>query len=304
MVSADGTSKSHNPVTSFHNSITTDEGVIIHERSTGSNRVATGGHQGFVWGSVLWPSGVSLAKYLAWKGPAYVQSKARVLELGSGTGIVGLTAAKIGAPSVTLTDNESELWSTMRRNIESNGFSEKQVRIHGLDWRDPSTFLCPPADFSYKQLGIRSPSYEYPDLVLAADVLYSGMDKLFARVLSSHLASEETAGEKLPEALLACPFRKDSPLEGFFEVSMRLGLTFERLEDDQGCAVGGFHGITPSNIFSSSEFVPLVSDRQRKAIANDPTFSSYNTKNIQIFRVQRVGKTAEESFHVKRVSRL
>ena len=301
--------RSHRPFASSSSTlkaITTDEGIIIHERNTddASNSAATG-HQGFVWGSVLWPSGVSLAKYLAWKGPGYLQSKKRVLELGSGTGVVGLTAAKMGAPHVVLTDFERELWATMRTNIEANGFSEDEVRIHGLDWRDPSTYLCAPADYAFSQTGIPSTTHEAFDLVLAADVLYSGMDKLFARVLASHLPSEkETKLQPPPEALLACPYRKDSPLEGFFEVGIRLGLAFERLEDEEGRAVGGYLGAEPKDIFQSSEFVPLHSNERRKHVANDATFADANDKKVQIFRVKRIENTAEEAFRVKRVSRL
>ena len=76
------------------------------------------------------------------------------------------------------------------------------------------------------------------DLVVAADVLYAGMDGLFARTLASHLPSrDEIDGQQPPDALLACPFRKDSPLYNFFGNAYRLGLVFKRLEDANGNAV-------------------------------------------------------------------
>jgi hypothetical protein len=85
---------------------------------------------------------------------------------------------------------------------------------------------------------------------------------------------------------------------------MRLGLAFERLEDEKGCTAGGFHGLTPLQIYDSIRLVPMDTEHQRMAVAHYPTFSTSNEKNIQIFRVRRVEKTAEESFLVKRVSRL
>ena len=98
---------------------TTDEGVIIHE----ADPTTSGEGLGLVWGSVLWPSGISLAKYLFWKGPGFVQSK-RILELGCGTGVVGLTLAKLKAQEVTLTDSESSLWPILRNSIASNNITD------------------------------------------------------------------------------------------------------------------------------------------------------------------------------------
>jgi predicted O-methyltransferase YrrM len=106
------------------------------------------------------------------------QNYSKVLELGCGTGVVGLTCAKLNlAESVTLTDSEPSLWPILRNNIQANSIRNDAIRIHELDWRDTTTFL--------------SVGQERFDMILAADVLYSGMDKLFARALASHLPSEE-----------------------------------------------------------------------------------------------------------------
>lgn len=57
-------------------------------------------------GGIAWPAGQVLSNYLAHKGSQYLQDR-HVLELGSGTGLVGLVAAKLGAPQVTITDQLS-----------------------------------------------------------------------------------------------------------------------------------------------------------------------------------------------------
>jgi hypothetical protein len=115
-------------------------------------------------------------------------------------------------------------------------------------------------------------------MVVAADVLYSGMDKLFARALASHLPSVDEMGNGLPqiEAMIACPFRKDSPLHDFFTASMRLGLAFDRLEDCNGNAAGAFTGVDARKAFNGSRFVPFDSTEKRQEVATRPTFSSHN----------------------------
>jgi predicted nicotinamide N-methyase len=57
-----------------------------------------------------------------------------VLELGSGTGLCGILAAKLGARELVLTDLP-ELLPLLRRNAELNGVSEVTSAV-ALDWRD------------------------------------------------------------------------------------------------------------------------------------------------------------------------
>lgn len=288
--------------------IVTDEGIILHQADPSDND-----GQGLVWGSVLWPSGVSLSKYLHYRYSSNAAatinySPLRVLELGCGTGIVGLTLAKcLPTSQVSLTDSESALWPLLRKNIDCNvvpntitssvgGGSasslstttdkeekeQKRVVIHGLDWRDPSTFL-PARNF---------------DLIVAADVLYSGMDKLFARALASHL----TCGDN--EALVACPFRKDSPLEGFFGACHRLGLKVERLEDEEGRATGAHFGTNPFEAYATGVFVPLKESSNLVQVTVSPSFAEGNEQNVQIFRVYRSEGRPEDAIQIRRVSRI
>ncbi|CAE8710295.1 unnamed protein product, partial [Polarella glacialis] len=65
----------------------TDEGVIIQQGSPYRDSMH------LVWGSILWDAGLALAKYFAWHEQQQAGSlrAQRVLELGAGTGVVGLT---------------------------------------------------------------------------------------------------------------------------------------------------------------------------------------------------------------------
>jgi len=102
-------------------------------------------------GGVAWPAGQVLSNYLVSKGPDFIKGRT-ILELGSGTGLVGLVVGKLGG-KVQITD-QAPLLSIMRRNVISNNL-ESTVTVSELNWGSPL-----PADISR------------PDLILAADCVY------------------------------------------------------------------------------------------------------------------------------------
>jgi predicted nicotinamide N-methyase len=96
----------------------------------------------------LWPSGTTLAQAIA----ARPLAGRRVLELGCGLGLVGVTAARAGA-TVTVVDRSPEAIAFATLNAERNGVT-LQAAVRAFD--QPRRLLA-----------------EAPwDLVLAADVLY------------------------------------------------------------------------------------------------------------------------------------
>ncbi|XP_004287778.1 PREDICTED: methyltransferase-like protein 23 [Fragaria vesca subsp. vesca] len=116
------------------------------------------------YGLFVWPCSVVLAEYV-WQQRLRFAGAA-VVELGAGTSLPGLVAAKVGA-DVTLTDESSrlEVLSNMRSVIELN---KLQCNVVGLTWGvwDASVFSL------------------HPKFILGADVLYDAkaFDDLFATV--------------------------------------------------------------------------------------------------------------------------
>ncbi|KAK0138685.1 Protein-lysine methyltransferase METTL21D [Merluccius polli] len=112
-------------------------------------------------GCVVWDAAIVLAKYLETRGfhdPASgvnTWANKHVLELGAGTGVVGLMAAALGA-HVTVTDLE-DLQTLLEVNIQENKgrISCGSITAKVLKWgEDVSDFLPP------------------PDYVLMADCIY------------------------------------------------------------------------------------------------------------------------------------
>ncbi|XP_050916827.1 uncharacterized protein LOC127131995 isoform X2 [Lathyrus oleraceus] len=114
-----------------------------------------------VTGSVMWDSGVMLGKFLEHSvdsGLLVLQGK-KIVELGSGCGLVGCIAALLGG-EVVLTDLPDRL-RLLRKNIETN---MKHISLRGsitateLTWGDdPDPELIVPT----------------PDYILGSDVVYS-----------------------------------------------------------------------------------------------------------------------------------
>ncbi|XP_010940383.1 uncharacterized protein [Elaeis guineensis] len=156
-----------------------------------------------VTGAVMWDSGVVLGKFLEHavdSGRLVLQGK-RVVELGSGCGLVGCIAALLGA-DVILTDLPDRL-RLLKKNVEDNvdeGNARGSARVSELTWGDEldAEFIEP------------SP----PEFVLGSDVIYSEgavKDLLFTlRQLSGCHTTIFLAGE----------LRNDAVLEFFLEIAM------------------------------------------------------------------------------------
>ena len=148
-------------------------------------------------GHCVWDAGIALSIWLSCNAASAVQSR-RVLELGSGVGISGISAMLAGASSAVLSDFEprrdesrasaqeetslsaaqtqaATLLANLPRNAALSGLSATAVETMGLDWND-----CLDASFA---------EAERFAVVLGSDLIYdvSTAEALCAAVLA-HVA--------------------------------------------------------------------------------------------------------------------
>jgi hypothetical protein len=85
-------------------------------------------------GGTVWQGSHILAKLLVSQPSEFVTGNPRVVELGCGVGLVGLTAAALGATHVALTDMET---SVAAHNLEQCGLdaeTRRRVHVSNLKW--------------------------------------------------------------------------------------------------------------------------------------------------------------------------
>ncbi|KAK1922927.1 putative methyltransferase-domain-containing protein [Papiliotrema laurentii] len=107
-------------------------------------------------GGIAWPAGEVLSRYLAYRhslDPGYLRGK-KILELGSGTGLVGIVAGLLEPTVDVWVTDQVQLIDLMQRNIAHNGVSAN-VHVGELNWGEEITGMP-------KQV----------DIVLAADCVY------------------------------------------------------------------------------------------------------------------------------------
>ena len=113
-------------------------------------------------GRFLWASGGELAKFIVGKGPEYWANK-RVLELGCGCGLAGLTAAAMGAKETVLTDQVTEgAASNLAANVTSAPELAERCHVSKLSWG---------AEDEYTSVG----SLPF-DVIVGSDILQEGGD--------------------------------------------------------------------------------------------------------------------------------
>jgi predicted nicotinamide N-methyase len=125
-------------------------------------------------GYQLWTAGIALATWLS-AYDSLIRDK-DVLELGSGIGLPGFACAGV-ARRVTLSDMDrvreddwdspTELLQSLREGVAENSFSDAQVRVIRVDWKDylPPKAAEPLADSDKYQVVIASDCIYYVQLL-------------------------------------------------------------------------------------------------------------------------------------------
>ncbi|KAK4555939.1 Protein-lysine N-methyltransferase rrg1 [Recurvomyces mirabilis] len=120
-------------------------------------------------------------------------ASAEILELGAGTGLVGMAAAAVFQRTVYLTDLP-EIVPNLERNIRANeetiracSDGEEKVATGVLDWSDPAEF-CPGTEADHQ-----GPKHSF-SLILVADPIYSpDHPGLLVNAIEYHLSRDMAA---------------------------------------------------------------------------------------------------------------
>lgn len=138
-------------------------------------------------GSSVWGGGVVLARYMEGLGASFFEGK-RVVELGTGSGLGAITAAKLGAVSVLATDRDAAVLALTEANAAKNlGARQSTVATATLDWGQASGAV----------------DGTHWDLVIGADLTYNrdGWPFLFRQLQRLRTPAILSASERRPNEL-------------------------------------------------------------------------------------------------------
>ena len=120
--------------------------ILIHTAvpASGLRRLTAGRNPYWAW---CWAGGLALARHVLAE-PALVAGL-RVLDLGAGSGLVGIAAAKAGAGHVLALDNDSDAVAAMGLNAQANGVSLEARCADLLDGAPPPVDVVLVGDLFY-----------------------------------------------------------------------------------------------------------------------------------------------------------
>lgn len=125
-------------------------GIVLHTNHPGSGlrRILSDDGAAPYW-AYQWAGGMVLARYIL-DHPGAVRGR-RVLDLGAGSGIVAITAAKAGAASVTAAEIDADGRVALALNAAANGVSVEIIGDDLLDGPLPAADLVAVSDLFYAE---------------------------------------------------------------------------------------------------------------------------------------------------------
>ena len=113
-----------------------------------------------------WASSIILAERICWDSSSFNfdsldRPRARILELGAGTGLLSIVASKLlPSTEIIATDYHPDVLTNLRLNVSTNvsGQDRSPISVHALDWS------IPVVDDPFSEGSF--------DMILAADVVY------------------------------------------------------------------------------------------------------------------------------------
>jgi len=193
----------------------------VNFNSVGSLKLACDWSSGI--GGDLWTTGLQLCGHFAINHDFYLNSfkNKRVLELGAGTGLVGLYIASfLAASEVFISDLPSQL-NIINRNVFLNENNMKaNVKVVAYDWE------IFPVDLNYSF-----------DLIVATDVVYS--PELYSPFVE---ALKNTASK---HSVIILGVTKTDTRMDFFRLLKKAGFIYYKIPDNQCDTIfqGTFFGL-------------------------------------------------------------
>ncbi|KAL2924563.1 Methyltransferase-like protein 22, partial [Bienertia sinuspersici] len=127
-------------------------------------------------GLQVWKAELILADYILHKmSSSSVFNGAVAVELGAGTGLVGILLARV-AEVVYITDHGVEILDNCARNVHINSGllrNESSVKVRELDWQQPWPPLDLESEARYSWSSSEVEEVDRASVLLAADVIYS-----------------------------------------------------------------------------------------------------------------------------------
>ena len=182
----------------------------------------------------VWPGATATARWLCDRDRGRWLENKHVLELGSGTGLLGLVAARLGAASVTLTDLPSEL-RLLRANVDVARDAcaiAAPTRVAPLVWGDEAGMLERIESIESVDGSSLDGSRSGFDVVLCCDLVYRNgedaqrdlvrtMRAALGGAPRARMSAEAPAAQK--KALVAYQFRENVLVDApFFDEVDRL----------------------------------------------------------------------------------
>lgn len=181
--------------------------LVIHEMEDVCDSV-TGRTLTGAW---IWDSAMVLSQWMSDQVPSeYDFNGKTVVELGAGTGLPGLTAAKLGASKVILTDIQ-QLIPVLQKNVEVNELGDRMT-VCLFVWGS--------------ELPVQLSELEHVDLVLLSDVFFDASDmSALAKTLKEVCRNETTLWAATEVRPWTADSLKELASEGFeiVELSSRDG---------------------------------------------------------------------------------
>ncbi|KAI8367052.1 putative methyltransferase-domain-containing protein [Blakeslea trispora] len=167
-------------------------------------------------GGKIWEAANVMIDYLIWKNAQLngeLFKDQTIVELGSGTGLVGIAIAKICSQvrQVILTD-QLAMMKLMNENIQLNQLSSVSATV--LNWGEP----------------ILNPSVLEADVIIASDCIY--LEVAFVPLFETLLALTHK-----PDVVIYLSYRKRRKADKRFFQLARKKFVFETIQDDPRHAV-------------------------------------------------------------------